>query len=250
MPSVSIFQIINISLIALVLFFLIKYLWSIFFDKNYQPVVWTHKIKSGEISKELIRLEKNYPDKVRFFNFWFQIERIKKDNIKGAFAELGVYKGETAKIIHKTDVTRKFLLFDTFEGFTDKDLKFETGEAATYSTINFADTNLKKVKKYINGNDNIIFCKGYFPDTTKGLENEIYSLVNIDADLYNPINDGLKYFYPRLADGGVIIIHDYNYKWEGAIKAIDDFVKNIPENLVPVPDMQSSVMIIKNKQIL
>ncbi|MCK4638123.1 MAG: hypothetical protein KAT33_01760, partial [Bacteroidales bacterium] len=67
MPSVSIFQIINISLIALVLFFLIKYLWSIFFDKNYQPVVWTYKIKSGEISKELIRLEKNHPDKVRFF---------------------------------------------------------------------------------------------------------------------------------------------------------------------------------------
>ena len=159
LSALSLFQIINFTLIFIVLFFFIKYIWSIFYDKNYQPVQWEHKVKSKQVSKELVRLERNYPDKVRFFNFWFQIERIKKENIKGCFAELGVYKGETAKIIHKMYSSRKFYLFDTFEGFKTKDLDTETGEAATYTTQNFADTNINKVKNHINGNKNIIFRK-------------------------------------------------------------------------------------------
>jgi O-methyltransferase len=245
--ALSIFQIINFLLIFLVLFFFVKYIWGIFYDKNYQPTQWEHKIKTKQVSKELIRLERNYPDKVRFFNFWFQIERIKKEKIKGCFAELGVYKGETARLIHKMDTLRKFYLFDTFDGFRNKDLDIEIGEAAKYTTQDFADTNINRVKNYINGNENLIFRKGYFPDTTKDLENETYAFVNMDADLHNPTKEGLLYFYPRLASGGVIIIHDYNYKWEGAVKAVDDFVKTIPENLVYLPDMYCSVMIIKNK---
>ena len=243
----SLFQIINFSLIFIVLVFFIKYIWSVFYDKTYQPVQWEHKVKTKQLSKELVRLERNYPDKVRFFNFWFQIERLQKENTKGCFAELGVYKGDTARIIHKIDPSRKFYLFDTFEGFNTKDLDVETGEAATYTSQNFAETNINKVKKYINGNENIIFRKGYFPETTKGLENEIYAFVNMDADLHNPTKEGLLYFYPRLAPGGIIIIHDYNYKWEGAVKAVDDFVKTIPESLIQLPDMQCSVMINKNK---
>ncbi|MCD4772018.1 MAG: TylF/MycF family methyltransferase, partial [Bacteroidales bacterium] len=243
----SLFQIINFTLIFIVLFFFVKYIWSVFYDKTYQPVQWEHKVKTKQIPKELIRLERNYPDKVRFFNFWFQIERIKKENIKGCFAELGVYKGETAKIIHKMYPSRKFYLFDTFDGLKTNDLNVETGEAATYNTQNFADTNIDRVKNHIEENENIIFRKGYFPETTKGLENETYAFVNMDADLHNPTKEGLLYFYPRLAPGGVIIIHDYNYKWEGAVKAVDDFMKTIPESLIMLPDMFCSVMIIKNK---
>ncbi len=145
---------------------------------------------------------------------------------------------------------RKFHLFDTFEGFKVKDLKEETGKAATYSPENFSDTELRKVEQKINGNNNIIFHQGYFPDTTKGLENEEYAFVNIDADLYNPIKAGLEYFYPRLSPGGVIIVHDYNIEWEGAMKAVDDFAATIPESLIPLPDQNTSVMIIKNKVLL
>jgi O-methyltransferase len=218
-----------------------------FFGKSYYPVAWEEKVKGGFIPPLLVKLEKKYADKVRFFNFWFQIERLKKQQVTGSFAELGVYKGETTKVIHTIDPARRFYLFDTFEGFINKDLRNETGEAATYTSEHFSDTNVNKVKRYISGNQNIIFRQGYFPDSTAGLENETYALVSMDADLYNPTKKGLEYFYPRLSPGGVIIIHDYNYKWEGIQKAVDEFVEQIPESLVPVPDMESSVMIVKSR---
>ena len=218
-----------------------------FIDKGYFPEQWKFLVKSDKVSKEIRELEKYFPDKVRFFNFWFQAEKIKKDGIKGHFAELGVYKGETAKILHNLDTNRKLYLFDSFTGFEPKDLEGETGEAATYKQKDFADTSLEKVEKYIDGNKNIIYRNGHFPKTAKGLEKEIFSLVNIDADLYNPTKDGLEFFYPRLAPGGVIIVHDYNHKWEKLMKAVDDFVKTIPETLVEIPDLYGSVMIVKSK---
>ena len=243
----ALFQIINFIIILVVLVILARYVWGMIFDKNYQPVEWQHSDKLGLISRELLRREKRYADKVRFFNWWFQIERIRREKIPGAFAELGVYKGDSAAIIHLMDPDRKFCLFDTFSGFPEKDLREETGEAASYTTGNFADTNIEKVRYSINGNDNIIFCPGYFPDTVRDLGNEVFSFVNMDADLYNPTKAGLEFFYPRLSPGGVIVIHDYNYKWEGIRKAVDEFAESIPESLVPVADMEGSVMIVKRE---
>jgi O-methyltransferase len=243
------FQYATIALIVVVVILMVRYLILSMKEKSYFPEQWLHMLKKKKLPETLINIEKHYNDKVRFYNFWFQIERLKKENVKGSFAELGVYKGETAKIIHAMDNSRKLHLFDTFEGFKKDDLKEETVEAATYSTKNFADTNEKKVIDYINGNNNIILHKGHFPETTKGLEDEKFALVNIDADLYNPIKDGCHFFYPRLSPGGVIIIHDYNHKWEGAVKAVNEFAKGIPENIIELPDMHGTVMIIKNKEV-
>ena len=245
----QIFQAIAVALIATVIILMARYLLQSIKEKSYHPIQWAHFLKNKKISETLVQLEKNYEDKIRFYNFWFQVERLIKENVEGDFAELGVYKGETAKILYELDKNRKIHLFDTFKGFRKEDLKVETGEAATYSTRNFADTNEKKVLAHIDGGNNIVVHKGHFPDTTKGLKNTKYALVNIDTDLYNPIKEGCNYFYSRLSPGGVIMIHDYNYKWEGAMKAVKEFAKTIPENIIEVPDKYGTVMIIKNKEI-
>jgi O-methyltransferase len=43
--------------------------------------------------------------------------------------------------------------------------------------------------------ENCIVRKGYFPETAEDLEDE-FVFVSIDADLYEPIYNGLCYFYP------------------------------------------------------
>ena len=70
-------------------------------------------------------------------------------------------------------------------------------------------------------------------------------MVSLDADLYISTLAALKFFYPRLSPGGVIFIHDYNYKWEGIRKAVAEFTATIPETLVMMPDLDGSVMIVK-----
>jgi len=244
--SISIIQFISIVLIIVFLFLGFKILetkWSYRISKPYK---WEMAVVKGEISNQLKNIEKTYRDKVRFYNFWFQIERLKKDNIPGAFAELGVYKGETAKIIHEMDVSRRLHLFDTFEGFSKEDLKFESSKDEKYSPSNFSDANLISSKKFIKGNSNVFFYQGYFPETTKGLVEEKFALVHLDADLYKPTIAALEYFYPRLSPGGVIIIHDFNHTWDGINKAIDEFLISIPECKMEIADWQGSVMIVKN----
>jgi O-methyltransferase len=241
-------QFINFLVILVVMIFLVKYLSDIFFGENYEPPTWEYAHKEGTINKELSRVSKNYPDKIRFYNFWLQIQRINNDNVHGAIAELGVYKGESARLLHLMAPGRDLHLFDTFQGYTGVDLKSETGEASTYTTDNFADTSVAKVLKFIGGNpDKLKVHTGYFPQSAEGLNVKTFALVNIDADLYKPTKAGLEYFYPLLPPGGVILVHDYNHKWEGLMKAVDEFATTIPESLVLVPDVDSTVMIIKNR---
>ncbi len=240
----STFNIIQICLLTILLLYMIYYVWTIFFTKNYQPALWKKSVKEKNVSKDLIVLERKYKDKDRFFNFWFQVERLKKSNISGYFAELGVYKGSSAEIIHAMDTTREFHLFDTFEGFQQKDLDVESGKAATYSIHNFADTSIDRVKNKLTS-EKFKFHKGNFPDSTENLIDYKFALVNMDVDLYNPTKAGLEYFYPRLSSGGVIIVHDYNPDWPGIMKAVDDFAKAISTPIVPLTDTDSSVMIFK-----
>ena len=166
----------------------------------------------------------------------------------GAFVEVGVYRGGSAWHLAALarEQRRALHLFDTFSGFPAGDLLVESGEAATYTPDNFADTSVESVLKNISGNHNIIIHQGYFPDTVSGFASPV-ALVNMDLDLYNPTKAGLEFFYPLLSPGGIIFIHDYNYKWPGIIRAVDDFMTTIPENLIHLPDIDGTVMIIRNK---
>lgn len=240
----SLFNIIQLGLLAILLAYFIYFVYTMLFNRSYQPLVWKKHISEGIITKELKKAEKKYSDHNRFFNFWFQVERLKSANVLGSFAELGVYKGDSANIIHLMDPSRDFHLFDTFEGFQKKDLESESGKAASYTEHNFADTSIETVKKKLTS-EKFIFHKGSFPYTTNGLKDERFALVSIDADLYNPTKAGLEFFFPRLNPGGVIIVHDYNPDWPGILTAVDEFAKTIESPIVPLNDTDNSVLIFK-----
>ena len=246
LADISMFQTLNIILVMVVIFLGYQYLETFWSYKISKPFAWQEAVKNKSVAKELIKIERAYRDKVRFYNLWFQVERLQKNKVNGAFAELGVHQGETARILHHMDKDRIFYLFDTFEGFTQEDLGHENQTDDRFTTTMFADTNMEQVKMYIDGNANLRFKPGFFPATKEGLEGEKFALVNIDADLYAPTIAALNFFYPGLNKGGVIIIHDYNHNWHGIPKAVNEFIDTIPESLIELPDQLGSVMIIKN----
>jgi O-methyltransferase len=248
LANISLFQTAYIILILVLLFLGYKYLESFWSYKISKPYAWETAVANKSISKELIKIERSYRDKARLYNLWFQVEQLKKNSIGGAFAELGVHKGETARAIHHMDQDRIFYLFDTFEGFSKKDLAQEKQSDDRFTTEMFADTSMDKVQRYIGEHVNIRYKPGFFPETTAGLETEKFALVHVDADLYAPTIEALKFFYPRLSNGGVIIVHDYNHNWDGIPKAIHEFMETIPESLIELSDWQGSAMLIKNSK--
>ncbi|EAK6953553.1 methyltransferase [Campylobacter lari] len=159
-------------------------------------------------------------------------------NIMGSVAELGVFRGKTAKEINRIFKNDIFYLFDTFEGFNEKDINEEIGLAKQANINDFSNTSLNFVKKQMPYLDKCCFVEGYFPETiVKIPQDEKFKFVNIDMDLYQPILDGLVYFYPKLVKDGVILIHDYFHPYyTGAKRAVDEFCKNNNIEIVPIGD--------------
>ena len=128
--TLTFFQLVNILLVLVFLFLGFKVFEQKWSYKISKPHQWDEAVKNGSVSHALKKIERTYQDKVRFYTFWLQIERIKNKKIPGGFAELGVYRGETAKIIHELDPDRDLYLFDTFDGFSEEDLSVEKSEEA------------------------------------------------------------------------------------------------------------------------
>ncbi len=248
MDYLSITNILEIILLVAVMLILIRFIFSNYSGRVRKPQAWVNAVKKKKISAKLLKQEKTYGDRIRLYNIWMQIERLKKDNIKGDFAELGVYKGKTAKVIHLCNPLRNLHLFDTFEGFPGEDLLDEKGRAATYTPRHFSDTSTEKVKAYLGDHSNIYFHQGYFPDTANAIKENTFAFVSMDADLHHPTLAGLEFFYPRLSPGGIIMVHDYNSDWPELMRAVDHYCAGIPSPLIPVPDADSTVLIIKEKQ--
>lgn len=228
----------------LVLLWLLRYAWLSFREKPYQPIAWMEAMKQGQLSQRLIDLERNYPDKVRFINLWLQTERIRIGRISGDIAELGVYQGQTAAVLHALMPGRMLHLFDTFNGFSAEDLKAETGKAAGYTPDRFSDTTVESVLTEISGGDMVKVWQGHFPGSAPS-DDTRFALVSMDADLYKPTIAGLDYFWPRMEAGGVILIHDHNPDWPGIIRAVGEFCRRNNEEAIPVPDQYGTVMIFK-----
>jgi hypothetical protein len=180
----------------------------------------------------------------RFYFFCLAFDQILKENLLGDVAELGVYQGHTASILAEFTkrTARELYLLDTFSGFSAVDL---SGVDANKKG-NFAETSLGAVEQFI-GERGVNYVQGRFPETAARLpQNGHYCLVHIDCDLYAPIMSGLEYFYPRMTPGGFIVVHDYSsLHWDGAEKAVDEFFRDRPEYVIPLPDSAGSVVIRK-----
>jgi len=172
---------------------------------------------------------------------------ILRNNVQGDIAELGVFQGEFAKYLNQIFSDRPLHLFDTFSGFDVRDVDTEKENKFSDGDQNFADTSVDLVLGKMKTPKSCIVHKGFFPETAVGLNPNIsYAFVSIDADLYQPIYEGLKYFYPKLSPGGYIFVHDFNNsEYLGANKAVFDFCKENKVAYVPISDGWGSVILAK-----
>lgn len=166
-------------------------------------------------------------------------------NIKGNVAELGVYQGDFAKRLNQLFTDRKLYLFDTFEGFSEKDVVIEKQKNYSSGGQDFSNTSVELVRNKMMFPDNCIFRKGYFPQSATGLEDK-FCFVSLDTDLYEPIYQGLNYFYPRLEKGGYIFIHDFNNEhYKGARQAVMQFCREQGISYVPIADCGGTSILVK-----
>ena len=203
------------------------------------------------VSSSLVYLERdrdidrNYFDYIRLSSLELVSHEINRRGIKGHVAELGVYKGKFARYINHYFKDRTFYLFDTFAGFDQRDVNLEKDRGLTSGTQDFSDTSVEAVMESMPYPEKCRPVQGFFPDSAKDLQ-EAFVFVSIDTDLYEPVYNGLRYFYPILVKGGYIFIHDFNNDhYKGARKAVEQFCGEMQINFVPLPDLAGTAIIAK-----
>lgn len=187
-------------------------------------------------------------DYVRIKTFELVVKEIRKKRIEGEVAEAGVFRGEFAQYINKAFPDRKLYLFDTFDGFDVSEAVSEkkNGNCTEAFIEAYKDTNIMSVLEKMENIDCIEVKQGFFPDSAEGIIDR-FVFVSLDMDFEESIYEGLKFFYPRLVEGGYIFVHDYNSSLLGVEKAVDRFEDELREKLkkIPIPDANGTLVINK-----
>ena len=181
-------------------------------------------------------------------NKWSLIQSLKHINdnkVDGDIVETGVYRGANLILINnflnKFHIKKKIFAYDTYSGQSDpSDLDYDiTGKSMVekfsdykkkniipvYCSLDDVKNNILKYSDYKL--DQIIFIKGKVEDTLdieKNLPSKI-SLLRLDTDFHDSIKKSLEILYPKLNNGGVLIIDDYGH-FKGARVAVDNFFKD------------------------
>lgn len=156
--------------------------------------------------------------------------------LPGSMAEVGVYQGGTAKMICAAKGDAPLHLFDTFAGLPES----SAADGQVHVNGQYA-CSLDSVRSYLRGYGNVHFHQGRFPDGSSKIENDRFSFVHFDVDLYQSTLDCLRFFYHRMLPGAVILSHDYSIL-AGVRQAFAEFLADMPEELVELPSTQCLII--------
>jgi O-methyltransferase len=168
-------------------------------------------------------------------------------DVPGVFAECGVWRGGSvlAMILTLQELgvdDRDLWLFDTFEGMTEPTPHdVQDGGPSALAVWSEARGRNERAWSEMFGEDvfdegsvratlaatgypeqRIHLVKGPVEETLPERAPEALALLRLDTDWYESTRHELIHLYPRLADGGVLIVDDYGH-WLGARRAVDEY---------------------------
>lgn len=161
-------------------------------------------------------------------------------HLKGDIVECGVGCGTSFSVlVGLAEAEKKQRLiwgFDSFEGFPEPTIHDKSPRNSkkgdwNYSTpdliVNLLLNECKIERNFVQNNVKII--KGFFQENLeKKYTGEKIALLHLDVDLYDSYKTCLEVLWPKVVDGGVVILDEYRgkktfRKFPGAVKAIDEF---------------------------
>ena len=179
----------------------------------------------------------------RLYALYKTVEYLTRQQIPGDFVECGVWKGGSVMMMALAlqkfgDMTRRIHCFDTFEGMTaptEFDVHRDTKESASVTLARserrednlWVIAPLEVVQRNMAGTgyptDLVTYHRGKVEDTVPGSAPGQIALLRLDTDWYESTKHELIHLYPPLVRGGILIIDDYG-EWQGARKAVDEFL--------------------------
>ncbi len=201
-------------------------------------------------------------DNSRFGKILAHYELFKMVNgLPGAMVECGVYKGASFarfagfRNIFGNPLSHKLIGFDTFGKFPETkyadDKKYRKRLIDGSGVESISKEQLLEVFKNKGIDKNVELVEGdvvkTVPEYLKQNPHLKISLLNLDVDIYEPSVTILKYLWPRIVRGGVLILDDYGV-FPGETKAADDYFKDKKIKIRKFPFAMTPCYIIKDEE--
>lgn len=158
--------------------------------------------------------------------------------LPGVYAEAGVFKGGSARLICEEKGAAALHLFDVFETLQQSPAAGAEQVRQHFGPIH---GHVAEVRQLLSAYGNVHFHPGIFPETTAGLDELRFSFVHLDLDLAEPTQAALEYFHPRLVTGGILIGDDYGDR--GVRRCFDRWFADRSDSVIELP--WSQVMVIR-----
>lgn len=175
----------------------------------------------------------------RMYALYTAIHHLIDRRIQGDIVECGVWKGGSmmlcaGALVARQDLSRELYLYDTYSGMsapTDRDRDFTGvpaqdllagGQAEHFKCEAPLDVVRKNMATTGYPQNRIHFVQGRVEETIPGTIPKRIALLRLDTDWYESTRHELQYLYPRLAEGGILIIDDYGH-WQGPRQAVDEY---------------------------
>lgn len=149
--------------------------------------------------------------------------------LAGAAAEIGAYQGGSAYFIAAAFKARlghevPLEVIDTFAGHPQEKLSGHDSPVHA-DPAKFTATSYESVAGYLGAFERVTVRKGEFAAVAPQLPDRDYRLVHVDVDLYVPAFECLRYFGPRLVQGGIVVLDDYGKpSCPGIRRAADEYL--------------------------
>lgn len=169
------------------------------------------------------------------------VTHIVRHGPQGAIVECGVWKGGSMMAValalqQRGVVDRDLYLFDTFDGMpppSEHDRDHDGVSAARLLSSQTKDSQVWARAQLNEVEDNMLstgypmskvhLIRGKVEETIPETAPKAIALLRLDTDWYESTKHELTHLFPLLEPGGVLILDDYGH-WQGARKAVDEYV--------------------------
>lgn len=165
-----------------------------------------------------------------------EIVRLAREQLatEGDYVEMGCYKGDTSLMLAEVlqsvenpveNSEKRLWIYDSFEGLPEKSKADESVVGEEFRGGELVVTKREVKERFLRAGLKLpVIKKAWFSELTSTDMPEEIAFAFLDGDFYESIRDSLRLVGPRMAQGGMIIVHDYsNPALPGVAKAVGEW---------------------------
>jgi O-methyltransferase len=159
------------------------------------------------------------------------MRRVVCDRVPGDFVETGVWRGGgtiymRAFLEAYGEPDRRVWVCDSFAGLPKPKPEYKADRGSRLWQSEYLAVSLDQVKRnfefYRLLDDRVCFLEGFFSDTMPTAPIEEVAVLRLDGDMYESTIVVLEHLYPKVSEGGIVIIDDYGMLPE-CDRAVEDY---------------------------